>query len=298
MKFLTVCLHPTLQRTCVLDDLQEDKVNRVRSSRVDASGKGINVTRVLHQLGESAVYLTQAGGLFRDYFLDLARQEGLRIEWVESHSEIRTCTTLLNRIAHTSTEIVEEAPPVHTSTEIGIRGRYRDLLPQVEMVILSGSKAPGFSPQLFPWMMACAGNLGKTVLLDIRGPDLLACLEQRPDLVKPNRSEFIETFFPGLSQPHEDRITEQMLKIAQLGTQVILTDGKLPVLATLNGKVQAFPVLPMDPVNTIGSGDAFAAGMASAWLQTRNLSLAIEKGICCARQNAMCLRPGVLHDGV
>ena len=44
-KVLTVCLSPTLQKTCVLEGLVEDEVNRCTSVRLDASGKGINCTR-------------------------------------------------------------------------------------------------------------------------------------------------------------------------------------------------------------------------------------------------------------
>ena len=296
MKFLTVCLNPVIQRTYILSALHEDRVNRALSYRVDASGKGINVTRVLHQLGEPVVHLTQAGGTFRDYFLALVRQDGLQLEWVESQADIRTCCTLLNQGKHTSTEIVEEAREVDPLTETRIRDRFQALLPQIAMLILSGSKAPGFSSQLFPWMVALAKKQGKTVLLDFRGPELTASLPYVPDLIKPNRSEFVETFFPGESPPEEKEIVDRMLDLSHSGMEVVLTHGSAPVLAVRGGKLHSFPVPELTPVNTIGSGDAFAAGLASVWLETHDLLPAIHQGIRCAQQNALQLRPGVLHD--
>ncbi len=64
--FLTVCLNPTLQKTIVLQKLLEDEVNRTNEHFLDASRKGINVSRVLTQLGAEVIHLTQVGGRNRE----------------------------------------------------------------------------------------------------------------------------------------------------------------------------------------------------------------------------------------
>jgi hypothetical protein len=78
--FLTVCLNPVLQRTLSFPALRIGGVNRTEEHRVDASGKGINVARVLTQLGARATALTTVGGRFADYFLDLTRRDELTVE--------------------------------------------------------------------------------------------------------------------------------------------------------------------------------------------------------------------------
>jgi len=67
--FLTICLNPVLQKTLVLPHLHEDRVNRCREYYFDVAGKGIFVSKVLMQLGEKTVHLTQAGGRFKMPFL-------------------------------------------------------------------------------------------------------------------------------------------------------------------------------------------------------------------------------------
>ena len=143
MHFLTVCLNPTLQKTIVLDELHENRVNRSDEYYFDASGKGVNVSRVLTQLGEPVVHLTQADGMYRNQFISLAATDGITVVPVASRSEIRFCYTLLNRHNHTSTEIVEESMPVESNTETRIRQKYRELLPESHTIIISGSKAAG-----------------------------------------------------------------------------------------------------------------------------------------------------------
>lgn len=295
MRFLTVSLHPVLQRTCELACLQENQVNRCLTLRVDASGKGVNVTRVLHQLGKEAMHLTQLGGMLADYFIELTRQDGLVLSWVDSESEIRICTTLLSRNAHTATEIVEEAPPVSPHTDGRMRARFLQLLPGTRMVILSGSRAPGFAADILPWMVGQAKERGIPVLLDYRGRDLLDSLAFQPDLIKPNRQEFLDTFFPGCATVSETRIMEKMIALEQRGIRVVLTDGAQPVWYVQGGRVLRRPVKAVVPVNAIGSGDAFAAGLAAVWSETGDMDAAVDKALWCGEQNARLIKPGVIR---
>lgn len=71
-------------------------MNRANIARTDASGKGVNVARVLSQLGAHAVHLTHAGGPNRDWFLSLCAADGLSVEWADSGSEVRICTTVID----------------------------------------------------------------------------------------------------------------------------------------------------------------------------------------------------------
>jgi 1-phosphofructokinase family hexose kinase len=292
--FLTIGLNPVIQRTYVLPKLEEDAVNRCQSYRVDASGKGINVTRVLHQLGEAVIHLTQLGGRQRDYVLEMTRLDGLQIEWVDSQSEIRTCCTLLNEQRHTSTEIVEEAEPIANGTEDRLADRFAELCDQVRVVIISGTAAPGYTADLLPWMVRTAKERGLKTILDYRGQTLLDSLSCQPDVIKPNKQEFIQTFFPQSGEATASSVAEKMIELAEQHIQVILTDGRHDVMYTESGDIKTLPVPVLVPVNTIGCGDAFAAGLASGWIRNGDLGTGIQKGLWAAGQNARCLRPGSL----
>ncbi len=292
--FLTVSLHPVLQRTYELTRLQENQVNRCLAHRVDASGKGVNVTRVLTQLGKKVVHLTQIGGASADIFLRLAQADGLDLRVVDSQSEIRTCCTLLNRSTHTATEIVEEAEPVGAHTDSAIRSLFLDLVPQAQVLIISGSKARGFSADILPWMVQTAKSRQMTVILDYRGADLLQSLPFQPDIIKPNRHEFIETFFPQQTAVEQKLIYEKMLHLQQQNIHVVLTDGAGPVVYALPDQIAQCEVPVLSPVNAIGSGDAFTAGLAAEFQETGNLTLSVQKAIACGARNAQLLRPGVI----
>lgn len=301
---LVVGLNPVIQKTLLFDRLTEGEVNRTSRHRLDASGKGMNVARVLAQLGVSTLHVTHAGGLFRDIFLRMARQEGIGPLCADSGSEIRQCVSLVNEEQHVVTEIVEESEPVGPTTDAHVRSLFSDALGQVATVTISGTKAAGYRQDIIPWMVRESVSEGKIVILDVRGKDLLDSLPHRPAIIKTNMKEFIETFFPasgitehGNGWTNEEAVEEKMIRLwKQFGITTILTRGPRPVLACIGGKVVEFPVERIVPVNPIGSGDAFTAalalGMQRRFPMDRNIALAIA----CGKANALHVRPGTIAE--
>jgi 1-phosphofructokinase family hexose kinase len=297
--FLTVCLNPVLQKTIVLPELCENEVNRSSEYYLDVSGKGIIVSRVLCQLGEPVIHLTQAGGWNRELFLEMAEKDGINVHSVESGSEIRFCYTLLDRSSKTSTEIVEEAVSVGEGTGEAVLEEYGKLLAAAHTVIISGTKAGGFSDTVFPRMVEMAKNQYKKVIIDFRGDDLINVLPLAPDVIKPNYTEFFETFFPTDTNEtalFNERVEEKMKEIYTMyGTVTVLSHGPKPCLFLDRGEVKTMNPTEIEPVNTIGCGDALTAGFACLYAKGKGVEESVAYGLRCARLNALTLRPGVIQ---
>ena len=305
---LSVCMNPTFQKTLILNSYVPDTVNRVAQHRFDASGKGVNVCRVLTQLGKNCIHLCQLGGQLRPLFLELCAQDGLKIEWVESHSPIRFAYTVINKNEGSVTELVEEGEQVESKTEERLLKAYEKLLPDISTVIISGSMAAGFSNSLISEMVRRAKALSHRVILDIRGKDLLESLPWKPDIIKPNLYEFASTFAPDIVKGNEvipDISFEPEIKKRITGIckdifekyecQIVLSRGTKAIWYAEKGEVLEYEVDPIKPVNTIGSGDAFSAGLAAALEDGGSLKEAIAEGVRCGKLNAGQLRPGVIR---
>jgi len=127
-RFLCVCLNPVIQKTLVFKTIEPGEVNRTGNWRIDVAGKGIIPTRILTQLGEKAVHLTQLGGPTREWFLAMCAEDNIAIEWVESGALIRFCTTLIEESTGRATELVEESLPVAPSTSDALVERFASLV--------------------------------------------------------------------------------------------------------------------------------------------------------------------------
>ena len=299
---LAICLNPTFQRTFIIPQLWENEVNRSTEYYYDVAGKGLNTARILTQLGISAIHLTHAGGEYGQQYLDMNAKAHIPIVAIDTATTVRTCYSIINSAAHTTTEIVEEAPAVAEDAEAKVFEKFRELLQEVEVVTIAGSIAPGYSDDIYPQMVKEAKDAGKCVVLDIRGKTLLDCMQYNPDYINPNFTEFASTFLPGLSvKEHEDdqqvtsQIKEKMLDIYhEFGSTCVLTHGALPTLFVENEEVRQSPVKRIVPLNTIGSGDAFTSGMISIILKGGTIGEAVHKGQECGALNALKIRPGTI----
>jgi len=300
--FLTVCMNPTIQKTLVFSSLIKDTVNRCGEYRLDASGKGINVSRVLSQLGKEVCHLTQLGGVLRPLFLELCGHDNLKVEWVESSSPIRFAYTLIERAEKTVTEIVEEAEKVGEGTEKRLLEKFSVLVSGFSTLIISGTNAAGFSDALIPEMVRIARAEDLRIILDVRGQDLINSLVFGPDIIKPNLSEFITTFAPELLLQKTADIADIKKKVKNIWAELynkypctlILTRGADPLWFAEKGEFEEYAFEPVEPFNTTGSGDAFTAGLAAALEQGASLRDAIANGIRCGTLNAGLLRPAVI----
>jgi 1-phosphofructokinase/tagatose 6-phosphate kinase len=306
--FLSVCMNPTFQKTLCFHDVHTGEVNRALLHRFDVAGKGINMTRVLSQLGKRAVHLTHLGGDLRELFLRLCAKDRLDVQWVESESNIRFCYTIIagESAGRTVTELVEEGDPVAGGTEERLLAKYRELLSGARTVIVSGTKARGYSGRLVPEMARLAREAGRRIVLDVRGGDLKESLPFRPDVIKPNLFEFADTFAPefknlgelsGEESGVKERIAALALELAErYGTNIVLSRGTRPVWYVAGGVFAECPVENVLPVNTIGSGDAFTAGLAAALDDGLPFADVVASGVRCGGLNAGFLKPGVIRE--
>jgi fructose-1-phosphate kinase PfkB-like protein len=132
-------------------------------------------------------------------------------------------------------------------------------------------------------------------LLDVRGPELLAALECRPRVVKPNREELGLT----LGRPLEDTpsLLAAMRELIERGAgAVVVTQGKEAVWIAEAERVWQFvPPVVTPVVNPIGCGDCLAAGLAIGLSRELSLIEAVRLGMAAAAVNVTQLLPARLE---
>ena len=88
---------PVLQRTMVFDRLNVDAVNRAVEVTEHASGKSINVARVLHTLGEEVIASGFLGGDSGRFIRADLTAAAVAQDFVTVNPKTRMCVTLMDR---------------------------------------------------------------------------------------------------------------------------------------------------------------------------------------------------------
>src|SRR5690348_2984252 len=128
---------PVYQRSMVFERLVPDDVNRATEVSAYASGKSVNVARVLHTLGERPELVGFEGGLTGTALaLDL-KAAGIPHCLVNVGPPTRECITLIDRSAGTATELVEEARAVFPDDWQRLDELLDNVLPGADACVLS-----------------------------------------------------------------------------------------------------------------------------------------------------------------
>src|SRR4030066_2221667 len=86
----TVTLNPSLDKIVTVEELVIDEANRWTSFRRDPGGKGINVSRVIHELGGETIAYGFIGGFDGEILMSLLRQQGVPFDFTTIKGDIRS----------------------------------------------------------------------------------------------------------------------------------------------------------------------------------------------------------------
>lgn len=275
-------LSPAWQTIMRFDRLQLGEVNRAAEVHQFASGKVINVAVAAAHLGEAAEVISPIGGATREMVDCELSALGVSRHWVVCKAATRTCMTLLDGAARQTTELVENAPPVTADELEEFAAIFAHEAERASVVVLTGSLPARTPPDFFATLMK---QVTCPVILDARGPELLAALPLHPWLVKPNREELGMTLECPIDS--EAALHEGMQQLVERGAQrVLITAGAQPASLWDGQLYRITPPTLDEVVNPIGCGDCLTAGIAVGLARQMTSLESVALGMAAAADNA------------
>ena len=278
----TVTCNPALDLAVRLDGLQLGGLNRTAGATLVAGGKGVNVSRVLGELGERNKALGFVAGSNGVMLESALQQMGVATEFIrlpEGQTRIN-----VKLYGERETELNAPGPVVsHQQTE----GLLCELsrLNKDDMLCLCGSLPPGMEADSYARMLAAAR--GVRAIVDTSGEALLSALGEKPWLVKPNRDELAALV--GRELPTIEDVIGAAEWLSEQGAQNVLVSlGKDGALLCAEGKRLYQPAPDGEVIGTVGAGDSLVAGFAAGWQRTGDMAQALRLGIACGSATACC----------
>jgi tagatose 6-phosphate kinase len=252
---------PTAQRSMIFPTLTIDAVNRATEVYEYASGKSLNVARVLQALGQDAIATGFLGGPRGEFCRKQLDGIGLSHDFVTVDAPTRLCTTVIDSATGTVTELVEESKAVTPGKWAELDTKIESLLPGCSFAIFSGSLPPGAPPDLFNRWLAMVDRAGVRPIVDARGEPLRQAMQHQGAIIKVNRDELAATLQQDLS---DDYIFSEAMRLHRPpGGMIVVTHGAAGAWTQESHSCSVIPPPPIKVVNPVGSGDAFAAGLAA-----------------------------------
>ena len=293
---MIICLGttPAYQRTLTFSPLRRNEVNRAIAVKTFASGKPINVGRVLHAIAQPALVTGFVGGAAGKFIRDDLDQSGIAHDFVTVQQETRTCLTLLDQTDQSATELVEESATVDAGKWDDLLYLLQSHLKDADSLVLSGSLAPGAPPAFYATCVRVSREAGIPAILDAKGEPLREALVERPYVIKPNHAEVEATVGRKLSTDADLLVATREL-LAAGAVWAVVTEGSAGAIVCDRQNAWRIHVPKVEVINPIGSGDAFAAGLAAGLARGADVPEASLLATACALANTLTPHAGFVN---
>lgn len=259
-KVATITLNAAYDLVGRLQRIELGEVNQVETLGIFPAGKGINVAKVLHDLGVDVAvggflgednvgdfeHLFQSLGL-EDKFQRVSGKTRINVKITETEADV----TDLNFVGY---QISSEDWSQFVENSL-------DYCKNFEFVAVCGSLPRGVSPQQFAdWLSQLSQN-GVKVVLDSSNAALTAGLQAKPWLVKPNHRELEAWVGHSLPTLADIIAAAKQLKTQGIANVIISMGANGSLWINDEAIIQAQPPKCENVVSTVGAGDSMVAGL-------------------------------------
>ncbi|EGR4477020.1 1-phosphofructokinase [Vibrio cholerae] len=264
-KVVTITLNPALDLTGSVNQLNVGSVSLVGQSSLHAAGKGVNVAKVLSELGAQVTVTGFLGRDNQELFCQLFEQLGVQDAFIR----IAGATRINVKLVEQSGAVSDINFPGIQVTEADIEAfeaTLQRLAQDHDYFVLAGSLPQGISPQRCAGWIAQLRSMNKKVLFDSSRDALLAGLDAKPWLIKPNDEELSQWCGRELTTLTDCQQAAAELAQKQIENIVISMGAEGVMWLHENQWLHAKPP-KMQVVSTVGAGDTLVAGLCWGHMQ-------------------------------
>ena len=285
----TITLNPSLDVTITVHGLALDDTNRWTNLRLYAGGKGVDVSRAIHEMGGRTIAFGFIGGPAGRQVEILLDEEGVPYMFTPIKRETRTNFIITDTKASTQTRIDAPGPRTSKREFERFHRRMTEIHPKPSLVVAGGSVPPSLPVDIYCDIIMEAAEFEVRTILDSEGQWLKDGIKAKPYLIKPNVREAEMLLKREL--PTEELIIEAALELLETDVEIIVVSaGKDGLVAATKEKIVKAVPPEVRVRSTVGAGDGAVAGLALKLVHNEPLIEACRLAV--AMGTAAVLTPG------
>jgi 6-phosphofructokinase 2 len=285
----TITLNPCLDQHITVDGLVVDGTNRWTSMRLYAGGKGIDVSRAIHEMGGKTTAYGFVGGPAGRTLEILLDEEGVPFSFTPIQRETRTNFIITDTKSSHQTRIDSPGPYISKREYERFRRKMMRIYPGPDLIVVGGSVPPGIPSDVYYTIIMEAKAFGVRTILDSDSQWLAEGVKAKPYLIKPNIQEAEGLLNREL--PTEEAIIKAALDLVEMGIEIaVISRGKDGIIAATKQEVVKAVPPPVKVRSAVGAGDCTIAGLALTLANEEPLLEACRLAV--AMGTAAVLTPG------
>jgi 6-phosphofructokinase 2 len=284
----TFTLNPAIDKSSSVARVEPEAKLRCAPPAFEPGGGGINVSRVIQELGGRAHTLYTAGGPTGELLKSLVAGHGLQHKAIEIAEMTRENLVIFEEWSGEQYRFNMPGPRISAEEADHIVGRLAAL--DEAYIVASGSLPPGMPVDFYARPAARYRERGQRYILDTSGPALQAALESFVYLIKPNMRELRGLVGHDVATP--EAAQEAALELVGSGhceCVAVSLGAEGAIMADTHGAVR-IDAPDITPVSKVGAGDSMVAGIVYLLTQGASPAEAVRYGV--AAGAAACLTPG------
>ena len=260
----TITLSPSIDREMMIKELVKD--DAVRALRVldTAGGKGVNVSKVVYELGGKTTAFSFMGGFEGKLYASKIKTLGFPYHLIPITGETRLNVTLTDRDDATQTRISAPAPRVLAAEYALLRKRLERFQPRPLTWVFGGTLPAGSGDRTYyDLIQFLKTRTGSPCVLDTDGEALRLGIQAKPFLIKPNEFEIERLMGRSFgSVASYARAAEELVR--QGVTIAIVSLGPQGALFVSRERSFFIPSVRVKVRSKVGAGDSLIAGVLLA----------------------------------
>lgn len=283
---LTVTMNPAIDKTIKIDNFTEGEVNRVMDIRIDAGGKGINVSKVIKKLNGETKVLGFIAGKSGDTIIEYLDKFNIDHDLIRTEGETRTNIKIVDEKKGIITDVNEKGEKIKERELKSLIEKVEGSIKTGDIMVLAGSVPKGIEKDIYKELINIGHKRGAKTFLDADGELLIEGIKAKPYLIKPNIHELEKAY--QIKFQNRKEIIEAAKRIIESGVKNVFIsmggDGSLFINAERQIYIEA---LKVDVKNTVGAGDSLVASMAYALEKKYSLEKTLKLSTAVAALSVM-----------
>ena len=255
----TITLNPSIDTHWIVDDFVKDDTNRARQVIETPGGKGINVSKVVRELGGKTRAYALLGGFAGERLKELVVPLNFPLTSVSIRGLTRINIIISDVKDGTQSRVSAPGPHVSDAEVQNFLGHLCAARPRPDWWVFGGSLPRGLAPSVYFDLIKSLQAQGAFCVLDADGESLKQGVKAKPFMIKPNEFEMHRLCGRRLISLKE--YAQEASKIVRRGIRLVVVSLG-PKGALFVSEDQAIHITPPDVKvrSQLGAGDSLIGG--------------------------------------